>query len=203
MSVEEQLDEQAFDGVRIVADLVVSRGLGAAQFQPVQRRFARQRRTVGSLRLQLAGQHGQNRIMPQFIMVVQILIAEGNAHDALHHHGLDLVLDQLGCPGVGKAGGKAFRQPDRPVRLAQQQGPGVRGDRAAVETGHHLAAFQRWKFEQHRATLCRHWGAPSIRESCGDSSFFSESAPQCIRFGEKCGLVPRHSDFDRLRVAGL
>jgi hypothetical protein len=37
MSVEEQLHEQAFDCFRIVADLVVSRRLGAAQFQPVQR----------------------------------------------------------------------------------------------------------------------------------------------------------------------
>src|SRR5271165_2844686 len=46
VGVEEEVDEQAFDCCRIVADLVVSRRLGAAQFQPVQRRFARQRRTV-------------------------------------------------------------------------------------------------------------------------------------------------------------
>jgi hypothetical protein len=177
MSIEEQLDEEAFDGFGIVADLVVSRGFGTAQFQPVQRRFAGQRRTVGSLRLQLAGQHGQNRIMPQFIVVVQILVAKGNADDALHHHGLDVVLNQPRCPGVGKAGGKALGQPDRPVGLAQQQGTGIRGDRAAVETGNHLAATQRGKFEQRRATLCRHGAVLGFGKRCGDSTVFRNLRP--------------------------
>ena len=78
--------------------------------------------------------------------------------DALHHQGLDLVLHQLGVATVGEAGGEPLGQPDRPVGLAQQQGAGVRGDRAAVEAGHHLAALDGWKFEQRGATVCRHRG---------------------------------------------
>jgi hypothetical protein len=140
---EEEIDEQAFDRSRVVADLVVSRRLHPAQFQPVQRRFARQRRTVRSVRRQLASQHGQHRIMPQFVVVVEVLVSERDAYDALHHHRLDLVFDKIGCPRVGEAGGKALGQPKRPVGLAQQQGTGVRGDRATVEARHHLAAIDR------------------------------------------------------------
>jgi hypothetical protein len=143
VGVEEEVDEQAFDRRRVMADLVVSRRLDPAQFQPVQRRFARQRRTVRSLRRQLAGQNRHHRIMPQLVVVVEVLIAECDADDALHHHGLDLVFHQSGCPRVGEAGGKALGQPKRTVGLAQQQGTGVRGNRAAVEARHHLAAFDR------------------------------------------------------------
>ena len=188
VGVEEEIDEQAFDRRRVMADLVISRRLAAAQFQPVQRRFARQRRTVRSLRLQLAGQHGQHRVAPQFVVVVEVLVAERNADDALHHHGLDLVFHQLGSARVGEAGGKPLGQPDRPVGLAQQQGAGIRGDRPTVEARHDLAAFDRWKFEQRGATLCRHWGVLRIRENRGCNTILSESAPQCTRFGEKFGL---------------
>jgi hypothetical protein len=76
-------------------------------------------------------------------VVVQVLVAERNAHDALHDHGLDLVFHQLDRARVGKAGGKPLGQPDRPIGLAQQQGTSVRGDRPTVERGHHLAAFNR------------------------------------------------------------
>ena len=101
MRVQEEIDEQALDRRRIVADLVIARRFGAAQFQPVQRRLARQRRTVRPLRLQLAGQHRQHRVVPQFVVVVQVLIAQRNADHALHHHGLDLVFHQLRRPRVG------------------------------------------------------------------------------------------------------
>jgi hypothetical protein len=43
VGVEEEVDDQTFDGRRIVAHLLVSRRPGAAQFQPVHGRFARRR----------------------------------------------------------------------------------------------------------------------------------------------------------------
>jgi hypothetical protein len=47
LALQEQIDEQRFDRCRIVADLMVARRLRPAQFQPVQRRLARDRRTIG------------------------------------------------------------------------------------------------------------------------------------------------------------
>jgi hypothetical protein len=161
---EENLDEQVFDRSRIVADFMVARRFGPTQLQPVQRRFAGQRCTVRSLRLQLARQHCQHRITAQVIVVVQVLIAQRDADDALHHHRLDLVLYQFRCARVGKAGGETLAQSDGPIGLAQQQRPGVRRDRATVERRHNSATLDGWKFKQCGITVCRHWGFLRIRE---------------------------------------
>ena len=86
---------------------------------------------------------------------------------------------------VGEAGGESLGQPDRPVGLAQQQGTGVRGDRATVEAGYHAAAFDGWKFKQGGVTLCRHWGVLWIREKpCLQHDFFQNprpNAPDSVR----------------------
>jgi hypothetical protein len=44
--VEKEVDEQRLDRVRVGSEFGVARGLGAAQFQPVQRALARQRRAI-------------------------------------------------------------------------------------------------------------------------------------------------------------
>ena len=105
--------------------------------------------------------------MPQFVVVVQVLVAQNNADDTLHHHGLYLVLYQLGGARVGEAGCETLGQSNCPVGLAQQQGTGIRGDRTTVETRHHRVAFDGWKFKQRGVTLCRHWGLMWIRENLG------------------------------------
>jgi hypothetical protein len=69
--------------------------------------------------------------MPQFVVVVQVFIAERDANHAPHHHGLHSVLHQLRVARVAETGGEALGQTDRPVGFAQQQCTGVRGDRAA------------------------------------------------------------------------
>jgi hypothetical protein len=95
MRLQEHLDEQPLDRGRIMAHFMISRRHGPAQLQSVQRRLARQRRAVRPLCRQLAGQDRQHRIMPQFIVVVQVLIAQRDADNPLHHHRIDRVLDQF------------------------------------------------------------------------------------------------------------
>ncbi len=158
VSFQEEIDEQAFDRRRVVTNLVITRRFGAAQFQPVQRGLAGQRRTVTPLRLQLASQHREHRVAAQLVVVVQVLITQSNADHALHHHGLDRVFHQLRCARIGEAGGEPLRQPDRSVGLAQQQRAGIGGDRTTVERGHNIAASDGWKFKQCGVTVCLHWG---------------------------------------------
>ena len=97
-------------------------------------------------------------------MIVQVLIAERDADDALHHHDFELVLNQFSGGRVGEAGGEALGQADRPIGLAQQQGAGVRADRAAIEAAHQAAAFDGWQVKQRGITVCRQWGILRIRE---------------------------------------
>ena len=74
MGFEEELDEQASSiGPRVVADLVIAGWPVAAQFQPVSTLICRPAARRSKLRLQLAGQHRQHRVMAQFVVVVQVL----------------------------------------------------------------------------------------------------------------------------------
>ena len=177
--VEEQIDQQRLDRRRIVADLVVARPLRPAQFQPVQRRLARQRRTVQTLRRKLAGQHRQHRIVPQIIVVVQVLVAQRDTDNPLQHHRADLVLHQFRRARIGEARSKPSRQLDHPVRLTQQQCPRVRRDRTTIKRCHDMAPFDGCKLKQRRATVCWHRGTPLLRQSLCCRRTFADLEPRC------------------------
>jgi hypothetical protein len=159
---EEQVHQQALDCRAIVGDLVIARGRGARQFQPVQRRFARHRRAVPPLRRKLAGQQRHDRIAAQRVVVVQILIAQGQPEHPLAHQRRDLVFDQVLHPAVLETTGKARDQTDRPVGGPQKQRARIgRGD-AAVESSRNFPLSKGCKTERFRVTLCRHRGTPVI-----------------------------------------
>jgi len=160
---QEQLDEQSLDRRRIMSDLVVARGFGWRMLEPVQGALAGERGAALTLGVELAGQRRQHRVVPQLVVVDQILIAERDAEHPLRHHRLDAVLDLRLGTAIDEAGGEPAHQPNRPVGRAQQQRPGIRGDLAAVESGHHPPALDHFITEQVAATLCRHRGTPLQR----------------------------------------
>ncbi len=170
--LQEQVDQQALDGHRIMADLVIAARFQLAQLQSIERRFAGQRCTVLTPRRKLARQHRHHWIVAKLIVVVEILIAERNPKHPLAHQRRNLMLDQIRTPCVIKAGGKPIRQLHRVVGRAQQQRAGVRRDRPAVKAGDNLTPFNGCKSKQICATLCRHRGAPRItRKSLRHNNF--------------------------------
>ena len=58
-------------------------------------------------RAELAGEHCQDGIVPDLVVVDQVLIAQSNPEHALSDQGCNLVLDALGIARVSEAGGKA------------------------------------------------------------------------------------------------
>ena len=160
--VQEQIDQQPLDGDRIVTDLVIARRLQPAQFQPVQRRLAGNRRAVLAAGCQLARQHRHHRVVAQLVVVIEVLIAKRDPEHPLRQQGHDLMLDQMLSACVVEARGKPLRQLDRAIRRPKKQRPGIRRNRPAVERAHNFASFNRCKSEQIRATLCPHRGAPRI-----------------------------------------
>jgi hypothetical protein len=159
---QEQGDEQPLDRRRIVGDLVVARRRRTAQFEAIERALAGDRRTVPTLCRKLAGQDRHDRVVAQFVVVVEILVAERDSEYPLADQRRHLVLDQFRPPGIGKARRKPPDQPNHPVRRSQQQRPGVRGDRPAVEPRHHRTPFHAGKTKQVCGTLCRHRGSPPV-----------------------------------------
>ncbi len=126
--LQEQVHEQRLDRRRLVAHAVIPAGLAHGRvLEAVQRALARQRGATGAACLQLAGEHGQHRVVPQVVMVDQVLVAERDAEDALADQGGDLMLDPLRIAGVAEAAGEARdeadRSPDRRRRAAARRHP--------------------------------------------------------------------------------
>jgi hypothetical protein len=85
--------------------------------------------------------------VPQFVVIVEVFIAERNGENALADQGHHLMLDQIGPPLIVEARRKSMHHPDRPIRRAQQKRSGIRGDRAAVEGRNHFTTFNRCESE--------------------------------------------------------
>src|SRR4051794_19362111 len=121
-------------------------------------------------------------------MIVHICVAERDPKHALADEGCHLVLDQVRAAPVREAGRKASDQVDRPIGRPEQQRSGIRGDRAAIECRLDLAALDRCKTEEVRATLCEHRGAPPNRASyCCTTTLTLQSPDAPLQF-EKSAL---------------
>ena len=145
-----------------MTDLAVPVGAGGAVLKPVERALAGQRRAGRPPRLELAGQDRHHRVVPQPVVVDQVLVPQGDPDHPLADHCRDSMLDPRRVPAVREAGREPLDQADRAVGRAEQQRAGIRGHRPAVECRHHRATLDRSKSERSRATLCRHRGAPLL-----------------------------------------
>lgn len=89
-----------------MADPVIARRLRPAQFQPVERRLAGQGCAfLVTARLELAGKHGQHRVVAQFVMVVEIFVTERDGEQPLADQGRHLMLDQSRIAGINETPG--------------------------------------------------------------------------------------------------
>jgi len=142
---QEEVDEQGLDRRRVVADLVVARRLGPAQLQAVQRRLTGRRRTGPTTRRELAHQHRKHRIVPQPVVIVEVLVAQRLPEHTLTDQRPNLMLHQLRLTVVPEAAGKALEQAERPVGRSQQQRSTIRADRSTVECRLYPTAFHSCK----------------------------------------------------------
>ncbi len=63
--------------------------------EAVQGRLAGERGAIGAAGGELASKHGQNRIVPELVVVDEVLIAERDPEDALADQGRKCRLDQV------------------------------------------------------------------------------------------------------------
>jgi len=109
---------------------------------------------VLALHVALASQQRQQGILPQLIVVVQVLIAQGDAVYALPHQFADSVFYQVRSPVIAKAAGELAQDAGALFHRAQQQRPGLGGDLSAIEPGHHVTRKMRCEREERLGTLC-------------------------------------------------
>ena len=107
-----------------------------------------------ALYVPLAGQQRQQGILPQLIVVVQILVAQSDTVHALPHQLADAVFHQVRSPVIAKTGGELAQDSGALFHRAQQQRSGFRGDLSAIEPGHHVTRKMRCKRKPRLGTLC-------------------------------------------------
>jgi hypothetical protein len=90
----------------------------------------------------LADEDGEQGVAPEAVMVVEILVAQAEAEDALLEEFEQGVLDALGITIVGEAAGEGLKEVEVVIDLAQEEAAGVGGDGAAVEGGDDLTGSQ-------------------------------------------------------------
>src|SRR3990172_8769852 len=162
------------------------------ELEPVQRALPRQRLFDRTL----AGQHRQQRVVAQLLVVVQVLIAQGQTVDALRQHLRKLMLDPLRLARIGEAARHAPQQSDLAIRLSQQQRAALGRQLCPPKLPDHLPRKMRFKWELRLATLCHRKGrlSPdtnyvSTTQLCPRMRPFSTpNHPILFTSGEKSGL---------------
>ena len=135
----------------VAPDQGITRG---REFHPVQRALARQ----WLRQIALAGQHPEQRIVAQLLVIVQVFVAQRQSVNALRQHLVEVMLDPRGVARVGETARHAPEQVDLAISLAQQQPAAVGGQPAALEPPHHPPRKMRFKWELRLVTLCHEKG---------------------------------------------
>ena len=188
--LQEDIDEDALQRLRVVADLVVAVAAAPRRvLQPVDRALPRQCRAILALRLQLVGEQRQHRITAKGVVVVDVLVPQRDRDDPLADQRRQRVDHLVGAPMIGEACRNAFDQPHRPVRLPQQHRPGIRRHCPAVERRHHLPAIEGFEFELSRATLCLHRTPHRNLATLCRKMIISDSWGRCTPLDEISGLA--------------
>ena len=139
-----------------MVDLGVAARLATSRcvLEPAQRALADQWRTPFPACLELARQQRQQRVAPQVVVVVEVVVPQSNAGDALRHQCPHRMFRKAGIAMVREARGNPVEEPGGMVRLAKQQCPSVRRDGSAVERGGHPAPLAPLKSEGNGLTVC-------------------------------------------------
>lgn len=97
--------------------------------------------------------------MTQRVVVVEVLVPQGQGKYQLGDKFVNRVFDQFGIAVVGEAGGKSPQNTRFGLHLPQQQAARVRGDGPAIESGGDRTVPQGLEIELSYATLCFRWAA--------------------------------------------
>src|SRR6266403_840388 len=114
----------------------------------------------GALR-RMADRHLEDRIVPQRIAIVGVLVARRDCKNPQPKHLLKRVLDALGLAPVPDARRKARGKPELLLDAAQHKHARIRRQLPAVEPNAQFLACNRWKIERQQSLFAHDGsGAP-------------------------------------------
>src|ERR1700757_232954 len=133
-----------FDRLMVGADFMAAGIFIVAKFKPVQCRSAGQRlalilgSTSASKRILFTDSHGKEWIEPQQIMIIEILVARGQAQQTLGDQFAHGVFGKERVTMIAKATSQAARDAQALINLAQQQHAAISTDMSRREVSNDL-----------------------------------------------------------------
>jgi hypothetical protein len=115
--------------------------------------------TVLAGQIPLADQGCQKHVLPQLIVIIQILVAQSQSVNALSDQFLNRVLGQDRRPVIHEAGGELAEDARPLLDLPQQQPPSIGGDPPSVKSSGNFSPREGLKFQRTFVTLCNHRAA--------------------------------------------
>ncbi|KON62752.1 hypothetical protein KOEU_37630 [Komagataeibacter europaeus] len=94
--------------------------------------------------------------MPQGIVIIEIFIAQCQAHDPLTDKVFNPVFHKGRMPLIVKTGSKTATEPQTIIDLLYQDDTAIRTHATPVKTGYNTPSIGGWKFIRACATLCLH-----------------------------------------------
>jgi hypothetical protein len=129
--------------------------------KPVEGARARQRlaavllaHPILAARIALAHRGGDQGVMAQGIVVVEVRVTQGQGVHPLADQLTHAVLDEIGIAVIDELPGRARDDPGPRLDFPQQQGAAIGADRPTVEATDHHALAQPLKLQLFSATLC-------------------------------------------------
>ena len=136
------------DRLVVGADLMTTCFFIVTEFQPVEGRSAGQRlalilgSTPSSKRILFTDGYGKERIEPQKMMIIQILVASDQSQQTLSNQLAYGMFDQERVTPIVKAPGQGPRQTQTLIELPQQEHAAITAEVSCGEVGDDLARTQ-------------------------------------------------------------
>ena len=109
----------------------------------------------------LAGRDLQRRIGPEFVVVVEIFVAQHDGGDALGEHGMLVMNGEDRIPRVRDDGIEGVKEPGLLGNFAEQEGAGIGREPAPQEVGDDRLVHEGGKLKRLAVTVC-HSGGPTV-----------------------------------------
>ena len=135
-----EIEDQVLRRGGVGGDELIDQDLGdldqCLSIDAVLQAAERRRRGEGLIRLgQFAGGNLEGRVGAEGLMIVEILVPQGQRRDPLGDHGALVMDDEHGMTRIWDRRAEGVEESDVVIDLAEQEGPGICGNPSTQEVG--------------------------------------------------------------------
>jgi hypothetical protein len=132
-------------------------------------------------RIDLTHNRCQQRVTPQLLVVVEILVSQSQGEHPLAEKLFQTVLHISRIAVVGETSGELLQNGPPAIDLTQQEDASIRRQSPPIKRGHQCPAPDPLKLKLPRITVCRHRAVLLLRyKSCRHKTYTTGDGPMCF-----------------------